>query len=141
MRIDLRLQLLDLRISPQLGFNLQGGEQALGFEHHVVKAFEQSIELVNRILADPGAVVSLLYLIELLAKQMYIPVEIPVEHQNNDQANNQNDENASHEYLLIPVQRIQEIAHPCIRHKVRVNRLNVFRQHIIVVPAGVIVKF
>lgn len=41
MRIDLRLQLLHLGISPQLCFNLQGRKQILGFEHHMVKAFEQ----------------------------------------------------------------------------------------------------
>lgn len=39
---------------------------------------------------------------------MNIPVEIPVEHQNDDQPNNQNDQDTAYEYLLIPVQRIQK---------------------------------
>lgn len=75
----------------------------------MVEAFEQGIKFVDRVLADPRAVVTLLHLVEFFAEQMHIPVEITVEHQNDGQADDQDDDNTGCEHLLVAVQRIQEI--------------------------------
>lgn len=72
---------------------------------------------------------------------MHITVKITVEHQNDGQADDQDNDNTGCEHLLAAVQRSQEIAHPCIRHQIRINRLYVFGQHIIVVLAGMVIEF
>ncbi|MNI91707.1 hypothetical protein D3C73_1494120 [compost metagenome] len=78
----------------------------MDFADHVVEAFKEIMELIDRICADSGAVVPSLHLIELLIQQIHIPEKIPVEHENDNKADDQNDQNAHEENLLLQVKRI-----------------------------------